>query len=155
MIRQLHSSLFNFVCLLNVHPYAESGLGLNDRNGSAILREFSFGQVYVIFCPALIQAVFFITSPGQNLKRNVFQVLFFTQRQNQVIFRPGILPLFQRFSFRQDQGVCHGFGAQLFGLGIQMGVNSCRGGNIAVPQPFLDLLHGDTVLEQKARATMT
>lgn len=82
MIWQLRSSLFNFVCLLNVHPYAESGFELNDRNGSAILREFPFGQVYVIFCPALIQAVFFIIFPGQNLKRNMFQVLFLPSAGN-------------------------------------------------------------------------
>ena len=43
-------------------------------------------------------------------------------------------------------------GAQLFRLGIQMSVDVCRGGDVAVAQPFLNVLHGHTLLQQQAGA---
>ena len=52
----------------------------------------------------------------------------------------------------QCKGLFHHGGAQLFRLGIQMGVDVGRGGDIAVSQPFLYLLHGHTLLQQQAGA---
>lgn len=49
----------------------------------------------------------------------------------------------------------HCGGAQLLGLGIQVGVDVGRGGDIAVAQPFLNLLHGHALLEQQAGAGVT
>ena len=43
----------------------------------------------------------------------------------------------------------------MFRLGIQMGVDVGRGGDIAVSQPFLYLLHGHTLLQQQAGAGVT
>ena len=60
-------------------------------------------------------------------------------------------PAFGKFC-GQGQGFFHCGGAQLFRLGIQMGVDVRRGGDVAVPQPFLDLLHGYPLFQQQAGA---
>ena len=60
-------------------------------------------------------------------------------------------PAFGKFC-GQGQGFFHCGGAQLFRLGIQMGVDVRRGGDIAVTQPFLDLFHGHPLFQQQAGA---
>ena len=54
--------------------------------------------------------------------------------------------------FRQRQRLFHRGGAELLGVGIQVGVDVGRGGDIAVAQPFLDLLHGHALFQQQAGA---
>ena len=58
-------------------------------------------------------------------------------------------PAFGQF-FRQRQGLLHRGGTQLLGLGIQVGVDVGRGGDVAVAQPFLDLLHRHPLFQQQA-----
>ena len=60
-------------------------------------------------------------------------------------------PAFRQFLGKR-QGLLHRGGAELFRLGIQVGVNVGRGGDIAVAQPFLDLLHGHPLFQQQAGA---
>ena len=63
-------------------------------------------------------------------------------------------PAFGKFC-GQGQGFFHRGGAQLFRLGIQMGVDVRRGGDVAVPQPFLNLLHGYPLFQQQAGTGVT
>ena len=58
-------------------------------------------------------------------------------------------PAFGQF-LGQRQGLFHCGGAQLLRLGIQMGVDVGRGGDVAVAQPFLNLLHGHPLFQQQA-----
>ena len=60
-------------------------------------------------------------------------------------------PAFRQF-LGQRQGLFHCGGAQLFRLGIQVGVDVRCGGDVAVAQPFLNLLHGHALLQQQAGA---
>ena len=60
-------------------------------------------------------------------------------------------PAFGQF-LGQRQGLLHRGGTQLLRLGIQMGVDVRRGGDVAVAQPFLDLLHGYSLFQQQAGA---
>ena len=59
-----------------------------------------------------------------------------------------MLPLLYGLRFRQCQRVCHRPGAQVLGLRVQMRVDIRRGGNIAVPQPLLNLLHRHALFQQ-------
>ena len=58
------------------------------------------------------------------------------------------LPLLYGLCIWQRQRVCHRPGAQVLGLRIQMRVNVGRGGNIAVTQPLLNLLHRYALVQQ-------
>lgn len=58
------------------------------------------------------------------------------------------LPLLYGLRFGQCQRVSHRPGAQVLGLRIQMRVNVGCGGNIAVTQPLLNLLHRYTLFQQ-------
>lgn len=69
-------------------------------------------------------------------------------------FRLPILPPVLGQLLRQRQCLLHCGGAELLGLGVQVGVDVRRGGNIAVAQPFLDLLHRHPLLEQQAGAAV-
>ena len=60
------------------------------------------------------------------------------------------LPLLYGLRLWQCQRVCHRPGAQVLGLRIQMRVNVGRGGNIAVSQPLLNLLHRHALFQQQA-----
>ena len=62
------------------------------------------------------------------------------------------LPLLYGLRFGQGQRVCHCPGAQVLGLRIQMRVDIRRSGNIAVPQPLLNLLHRHALFQQQAGA---
>ena len=62
------------------------------------------------------------------------------------------LPLLYGLRFRQCQRVCHRPGTQVLGLRIQMCVNVGCGGNIAVTQPLLNLLHRYALFQQQAGA---
>ena len=69
-------------------------------------------------------------------------------------FRLPILPPALGQVLRQRQRLFHRGGAELLGLGVQVGVDVGRGGNVAVAQPFLDLLHRHPLLEQQAGAAV-
>lgn len=51
--------------------------------------------------------------------------------------------------FRQGQDIVHDVCGRKLGLIIQVAVDVCRGADIAVAQPFLDLLHGHVVGKQQ------
>ena len=51
--------------------------------------------------------------------------------------------------FRQGQNVVHDVCGRKLGLIIQVAVDVCRGADVAVAQPFLDLLHGNVVGQQE------
>ena len=79
-------------------------------------------------------------------------------RHSAVFYRPdadniflALPPFFGQF-LGQRQGLFHRGSAELFRLGIQVGVDVRRGGDVAVAQPFLDLFHGHTLLQQQAGA---
>ena len=61
-------------------------------------------------------------------------------------------PLLYGLRFGQCQCVSHRPGAQVLGLRIQMRVDIRRSGNIAVPQPLLNLLHRHALFQQQAGA---
>ncbi len=63
--------------------------------------------------------------------------LFFCRRTVQIYVLLGGIPQ------AETGGHCLGRGE--FGTVIQMSINVCRGGEIAVAQPLLDLLHGNAV----------
>ena len=63
-----------------------------------------------------------------------------------------MLPLLYGLCLRKCQRVCHRPGAEVLGLRIQMRVNVGCGGNIAVSQPLLNLLHRYTLFQQQAGA---
>ena len=67
-------------------------------------------------------------------------------------FRLPILPRALGQLLRQRQRLFHRGGAELLGLGVQVGVDVGRGGDVAVTQPFPDLLHGYPLLQQQAGA---
>ena len=69
-------------------------------------------------------------------------------------FRLPILPPAFGQLLRQRQRLFHRGGAELLGLGVQVGIDVGRGGNIAVAQPGLDLLHLDAAAQQKAGAAV-
>ena len=69
-------------------------------------------------------------------------------------FRLPILPPALGQLLRQRQRLFHRGGAELLGLGVQVGIDVGRGGNIAVAQPGLDLLHLDAAAQQKAGAAV-
>ena len=56
--------------------------------------------------------------------------------------------------FRQGQNVVHNVCRRKFGLIIQMTVDVRRGADVAVAQPFLDLLHGHVVGKQQRGAAV-
>ena len=56
--------------------------------------------------------------------------------------------------FRQGQDVVHYVCGRKLGLIIQVAVDVCRGADIAVAQPFLDLLHGHIVGKQQRGAAV-
>ena len=56
--------------------------------------------------------------------------------------------------FRQGQDVVHYVCGRKLGLIIQVAVDVCRGADIAVAQPFLDLLHGHVVGQQQRSAAV-
>ena len=56
--------------------------------------------------------------------------------------------------FRQGQDVVHYVCGRKLGLIIQVAVDVCRGADIAVAQPFLDLLHGHVVGKQQRGAAV-
>ena len=53
------------------------------------------------------------------------------------------------------QAGAHCIGRGKLGIVIQMRVNIGRGGKVAVPEPFLNLLHGYAVGKEKRGAAMT
>ena len=60
------------------------------------------------------------------------------------------LPLLYGLRFGQCQRVCHRPGTQVLGLRIQMCIDIGCGGNIAVTQPLLNLLHRYALFQQQA-----
>ena len=56
--------------------------------------------------------------------------------------------------FRQGQDVVHYVCGRKLGLIIQVAVDVCRGADIAVAQPFLDLLHGHVFGKQQRGAAV-
>ena len=56
--------------------------------------------------------------------------------------------------FRQGQNVVHDVCRRKLGLIIQMAVDVCRGADVAVTQPFLNLLHGYVVGKQQRCAAV-
>ena len=56
--------------------------------------------------------------------------------------------------FRQGQNVVHDVCRRKLGLIIQVTVDVRRGADVAVTQPFLDLLHGNIVGQQQRGAAM-
>ena len=64
---------------------------------------------------------------------------------------PPVLP----FLYFQLKISFHGMGRSEFGRIVEMGINIGCGAEIAMPQPFLDMLHRNTAVEQKAGTTMT
>lgn len=56
--------------------------------------------------------------------------------------------------FRQGQNIVHNVCGRKLGLIVQMAVDVCRGADVAVTQPFLDLLHGNVVGQQQRGAAM-
>ena len=56
--------------------------------------------------------------------------------------------------FRQSQDIVHNVCGRKLGLIIQVAVDVCRGADIAVAQPFLDLLHGHVVGKQQRGAAV-
>ena len=56
--------------------------------------------------------------------------------------------------FRQGQNVVHGVCRRKFGFIIQVAVDVRRGADIAVAQPFLDLLHGHVDGKQQRGAAV-
>ena len=57
-------------------------------------------------------------------------------------------------SFRQSQDIVHNVCRRKLGLIVQMAVDVRRGADVAVTQPFLDLLHGHVVGQQQRGAAM-
>ena len=53
--------------------------------------------------------------------------------------------------FRQGQNIVHNVCGRKLGLIVQMAVDVRRGADVAVTQPFLDLLHGNIVGQPAAR----
>ena len=88
-------------------------------------------------------------SPPEGRPVRYDRTSFFTSRRGRDTV--ALPPVFRQF-FRQRQRLLHRGGAQLLGLGIQMSVDVGCGGDVAVTQPFLDLLHGHALLEQQAGA---
>ena len=66
----------------------------------------------------------------------------------------GCLPPALGQLLRQRQRMFYRGGAELLGLGVQVGVDVGRGGNIAVTQPGLNLLHGHALFQQQAGAAV-
>ena len=56
--------------------------------------------------------------------------------------------------FRQGQDIVHDVCGHKLGLIVQMAVDIRRGADVAVTQPFLDLLHGNIVGQQQRGAAM-
>ena len=56
--------------------------------------------------------------------------------------------------FRQGQNIVHNVCGRKLGLIVQMAVDVRRGADVAVTQPFLDLLHGNIVGQQQRGAAM-
>ena len=56
--------------------------------------------------------------------------------------------------FRQGQNIVHNVCGRKLGLIVQMAVDVRRGADVAVTQPFLDLLHGNAFRQQQACATV-
>ena len=65
---------------------------------------------------------------------------------------PRNLPPALRQFLGQRQSLLHRGSAQLLRLGIQVSVDVRRGGDIAVTQPLLNLLHGHPLLQQQTDA---
>ena len=56
--------------------------------------------------------------------------------------------------FRQGQNIVHNVCGRKLGLIVQMAVDVRRGADVAVTQPFLDLLHGNIVGQQQRGAAV-
>ena len=56
--------------------------------------------------------------------------------------------------FRQGEDVVHDVCGRKLGLIIQVAVDVCRGADVAVTKPFLDLLHGHVVGQQQRSAAV-
>ena len=56
--------------------------------------------------------------------------------------------------FRQGQDVVHDVCGRKLGLIVQMAVDVRRGADVAVTQPFLNLLHGHVIGQQQRGAAM-
>ena len=56
--------------------------------------------------------------------------------------------------FRQGQDIVHDVCGHKLGLIVQMAVDIRRGADVAVTQPFLDLLHGHVVGQQQRSAAV-
>ena len=64
------------------------------------------------------------------------------------------IPVFREIELRELQSALHGAGGENLGAVVQMRVDVGGGADVAVPQPLLNLLHGNTVFEQQGRAAV-
>ena len=55
---------------------------------------------------------------------------------------------------RQSQDIVHYICRRKLGLIVQMAVDICRGADVAVTEPFLNLFHGHVVCQQQRSAAM-
>lgn len=79
--------------------------------------------------------------------------LFFLPLLHMIFGKKSCLPS-DGLGFRQGQDVVHYVCGRKLGLIIQVAVDVCRGADIAVAQPFLDLLHGHVVGKQQRGAAV-
>ena len=58
------------------------------------------------------------------------------------------------FTVRKDKNIVHNIRGSDLRFVVQMTVNIRRGGNVAVTEPFLNLLHRDVIGKQQRRAAV-
>ena len=79
---------------------------------------------------------------------------FYVTQGKMPCFFGASIPAFGEIELRQLEGALHGAGGEDLRAVVEVRVNVGGGADVAVPQPLLDLLHGDAVFEQKGCAAV-
>ena len=134
--------IFNRICCRSLHFSLLIPKGFQGVNGGV------HGEMSEWFMVQLSKSCELRSSVGSNPTLSAISI------SSQVVYAAcGLFFLSEAFQ-SGAQAIDHGFGRGEFGTVIQMSVDIGGGGEIAVSQPFLDLLHGYAVGKQQAGTTM-